>query len=137
MSRLFVEVLVGLALTVCACGPSKPTTVTGTWTGTVSDDARSGQVTVVFTQTDSKVSGTYAVVATTDASDPSGTVAGILSGNSLQFSTNLNFPESCTAVQSGIATVSEDFSTITGTYAGKHSCSGIYKNGKITLTRAE
>jgi hypothetical protein len=102
----------GLLLTGCS-GATAPSSVAGTWTGTLVDNGVGpGTLQFVLSQSGSSLTGTWVIKFPGAASSVTGTFAGTLSGSSITAVLTLDNPTACPEDVS--ATVSG--STMTGTY---------------------
>lgn len=111
--------------------------MTGTWKGTATDSAESGQLTSVLTQTGTTISGTATLVFTS-GTQASGSFSGTVStsGSSVNFTvfgSGSGSGPTCTVTFTGVGQIFNV--TFTGTYGGTNSCSGPVTNGRMTLVR--
>jgi hypothetical protein len=128
ISRLrdFVGVAI-LGLLLTGCGATAPSSVAGTWTGSLVD-ALAGPATLQYTlsQSGSTLSGTWSSKFPAAANPVTGTLTGTLSGSTVTLILaidNSSCQESVTATASG--------STMTGTYSDDNCGGG--DGGTFTL----
>lgn len=128
--------------------PAESTTLSGTWTGTGSDNQGAETVSVTMTQAGGNVSGTVITKAVNrnDGSCASchknkvGTFTGTVSGTDI--SLNLSFLSGtdaaptpmCSVAITIVASVSSG-NRMTGSYTGADSCEGPFSGGTVTMSR--
>lgn len=125
---------VGLVLSLAACGGStEPVAdLTGTWFGSGRDNSGPGTLTLVLTQSGSRVSGRASARDAATGLGIEGTVSGSINGD--QFEGSMGFSYLNCAVDSDFeARVSE--TSMTGSYSGSNTCTGPVTNGRFELTR--
>jgi hypothetical protein len=143
LARLAIAVLSATAL---ACDDDTPPTsptpavmLTGTFVGTMSDTSGPGRMRWQVSQTGSQVTGTF--TANDDASGiaANGDLSGTLSGAVLTF--RMTIPagalpppvSACSITSDGSGQVTNTL--IDATYAGRNSCTGLFGNGRLSLTK--
>lgn len=145
MRAVVAFLAIGVAIAGSGCGsPSQPSpeplNVTGTWSGPASDSSGPGQITWQITQTATSISGTLTMTDAATGVTGRGSISGTVSGSSLHFSMAVPLDgfdspyAGCSADVSGDAQSSS--SSITGTYAGVNSCTGVVSSGQVALTRS-
>lgn len=114
-------------------------TLSGTYSGNVSDSSGAGTMTWTPSQAGNTVSGT--VTATTPRATVafSGSLSGTFSGATLTFTIavpagGVSAHRSCTMTIEGTAT-NVTAATIAGTYRGSSTCAPAFDSGRFTLTR--
>lgn len=131
---VFIGGLLTLPALVSACGESvaPDLDLTGTWTGSATDNSGPGSFTFVLTQNDATVTGTIVAVDAQTAARLSGRVRGSLTGDSFNGTWELTF---------GVCTIDINFesrvtpTSMRGTYSGSNSCTGPVTNGSFQLTK--
>lgn len=108
-----------MGLILAGCGATAPSSVAGTWTGSVVD-ALSGPATLQFTisQSGSSLTGTWSTKFPAAANPVTGTLTGTLSGSTVTLTLSINnssCQESVTGTVSG--------STMSGMYSD-NNCGG-------------
>jgi hypothetical protein len=140
-------VVLPVALLAGACGgrrsPTAPSgtavDVTGTWSGSATDSSGPGTMRWEVSQSDLAFRGSLILTDTATGVTGRGAVSGTSTSTGLTFSAEVapgGFGSpygSCSANVAGQGTVSG--SSITGTYSGTNSCSGIISAGQFTLNR--
>jgi hypothetical protein len=118
-----------LALVLSGCSAAAPSTVAGTWSGTLVDSL-SGPGTIQFTisQSESALTGTYTVKFPAAANAVTGTLAGTLSGSTVTLV--LTPPNGAGCLED--VTVSVSGSSMSGTYA--YANCGAIDTGTLSLT---
>jgi hypothetical protein len=111
----------------------------GTFSGSASDSSGPGQMTWKLTQEKATVRGTVTAKTQLGLVAFKGTLYGTISKNTLNFV--ITIPKggisglpTCTSNVLGSTTDVTD-TTINGTYTGDCSCTGSFKDGKLTLTK--
>jgi len=120
-----IVLLAVAAASGCAPNPNAPTSMTGTWVGTVVSSSI-GQISyqLTLTQNGSTITGTFATTIAGQATSSTGSLTGTIQGSA--FSAALSFgtcTRNWTATWSGV--------TLSGTYASAGTCSD---TGTFTLT---
>lgn len=119
--------------------PSGPASLTGTWSGAASDSSGPGQMSWQLTQAGTSFSGTATLTDSGTGLGGRGSVSGTVSNTSIHFSIGVpagGFDSpyaSCTAEISGDGQISA--ASITGTFAGSNSCTGVITSGQLTLNK--
>jgi hypothetical protein len=161
--RPFVLVFLAAVAMTCAFGcreaptapgiglmppPAQSTGLSGTWTGTGSDNQGEETVSLTMTQAGANVSGTVVTRAVNPADgscgschkDKIGTFTGTISGTDL--SLNLTFPSGSDAAPTPICSVAMTIAAsisskdrITGAYTGADSCEGPFTGGTVSIAR--
>ena len=119
--------------------PARLNDLSGTWSGTASDEASQVQMVWTLTQTGTSVTGS--VSAATNLGRPvyTGSIAGTVTSNVLTFTITVqrggivDLPE-CTLQLSG-STTDLQSSSMAGTYTGVHSCSGAVQGGRFVFIK--
>jgi hypothetical protein len=126
--RPFVALLAFVAgATGCGPNPNSPTSITGTWVGTlVSSNAGNVSSQLTLVQSGSSITGTFANSAPTATVSNTGTLAGTLNGSA--FTAALTFASGCIRTLTG----TWSGTTLSGTYTGSAACNG--DTGTFALT---
>jgi hypothetical protein len=133
----------GATATATEGGTGRPSDVSGTWSGEMSDSTGPGQVTWRLKQAPS--AGFSVVYGPVTATLPSGTTAfrgefsGWLTDGKLNFEIVVakgriaGSPNCSAKITSGAVELTS--SRISGTYVGSNSCTGDFANGRFTVTK--
>jgi hypothetical protein len=134
-----------LGATCLACDDSPPTsptpavTLSGTFAGSMSDTSGPGRMRWQVTQNGAQVTGTFAATDDVSGVAANGDISGTLSGGTLTFRMNVpagTLPppfSACSITSDGSGQVTNTL--IEATYTGRNSCTGLFGNGRLSLTR--
>jgi hypothetical protein len=127
--RPFVALLACLAVeTGCGPNPNNPSSITGTWVGTlVSSAAGTGSTQLTLIQSGSSITGTFVNTFPGNTTSATGPLTGTLNGSA--FTAALMFAGTCTRTLTG----TWSGTALSGTYAASGSC-GSLDTGSFTLT---
>ena len=121
-------------------GPSgTPVDLTGTWAGSATDSSGPGTMRWEVSQSGLSFRGTLLLADVATGVSGRGAVSGTSSSQGVTFSAEVaaggfdGAYGACSANVSGQATVSG--ASLTGTYSGTNSCSGLISAGQFTLSR--
>ena len=158
MKKAFAVVLLTLFAAACdgnsstaPSGAMASESVAGTWAGIGTDSSSSmgagsmmgaidmGTMTWQLTQTGSTVTGPMSFSGSGMPGRMAGSFLGTMSDDDMTFTmdmpTNSMMSPGCSSRATGTAHVNRTMMTMTGTYSGSNSCSGVFANGQMTMTR--
>jgi hypothetical protein len=143
LARLTIAVL---SATCLACddearttSPTPTVTLTGTFAGTISDASGPGRMRWQLSQTGNQVTGTFTANDDVSGVAANGNISGTLSGATLTF--RMTVPAgalpppfaTCSITSDGNGQVTTTL--IDATYNGRNSCTGLFGNGRLSLTK--
>jgi len=119
--------------------PTPTVTLTGTFAGNVSDASGPGRMRWQVSQTGNQVTGTFTANDDVSGIAANGDISGTLAGATLTF--RLNVPagalpppfSACSITSDGSGQVTN--TAIDATYNGRNSCTGLFGNGRLSLTK--
>lgn len=142
LTRLTIALL---SATCLACDDSPTTTPTptvtlnGTFAGSVSDASGPGRMRWQVTQNGSQVAGTFTANDDVSGIAANGDISGTLSGATLTF--RMTVPAGALPPPFSACSITSDGSgQVTGTlidatYTGRNSCTGLFGNGRLSLSK--
>jgi len=119
--------------------PAPTVTLTGTFAGNTSDTSGPGRMRWQLSQTGNQVTGTFTANDDVSGIAANGDISGTLSGATLTF--RLTVPagalpppfSACSITSDGSGPVTNTL--IDATYNGRNSCTGLFGNGRLSLTK--
>ena len=126
MGKLRLAMAIAALVTACGGAPTTPTTtfpLAGTWVGQIADNAGTGTLTLVLSQSGPGVSGTFVVTSNTAALVSSGTAGGTANGAALSLFLTPSAPLVCSPTL-----------TLTGTVGASLTIAGRRMTGQYFVT---
>jgi len=113
-----------------ACGSDAPT-LTGTWTGTITDNlAGTGSVLFTITETGNELTGTWQITFADPTNNNSGTLSGTIGGDAIALTLTAAQRQACSFT---VAATRNDDHNFTGTYTASN-CTRV-ETGSLDVSR--
>jgi hypothetical protein len=140
LPRLTLAVLSVVCLACDEPATTSPTlTLTGTFAGSMSDASGPGRMRWQLSQTGNQVTGTFTANDDVSGVAANGDISGTLAGGTLTF--RMQVPAGALPPPFSACSITSDGSgQVTGTlidatYSGRNSCTGLFGNGRLSLTK--